>query len=248
MRKSTPFILALIGSFILPATGATLARYQFVGNYNNNLTLPTGISSASTINFAAGLTEALPQPNTATGIGISGFPAETLYIRSSALNISTLPGATERTISTAIAAGDYFSFELTIAPGYALNLNNVIATMSSSTAVPTDSYISNLAVFYTPAGVAFTSESTAVKLGEQSSSSTTLTPYTFSDNLSGNEALTGTVQFHFVFWDPAKTNLDNRVTRLDDILLDGTLTAVPEPSALLFSSFLLLIPALRRRR
>ncbi len=238
MKKSIVCLLGILAAAILPAGAATLARYQFSGNYLNNFTLPAGITSAGPISFAPGLTETLPSSN--AGFGISSNPANTLYLRSAILH--------ETTVAAAIGADDYFSFDVTITPGFTLDLNSITASHWTSTASPTDSYTSNVAVYYTLNGTDFSSEAVAVKLGEQSTGNTAVTQHTFSENLGGNEALTGTVRFHFVFWDPAGTNLENRVARLDDIIVDGTVTAVPESSMLSIVLSLSLIPVLCRRR
>lgn len=236
--------LLIAAALVLPAGAVSLAEYQFNGNYNNNLSpLPTGISSAGPITLGAGLTGTTT--GTTQGVSISSNPANTLYIRSSIL-YSALPA--EKSITSAIAAADYFSFELTIASGYTLDLSSVAANLWSSTAVSTDSYTTNAAVYYTLNGTDFTSEAGAVKISEIITSNSSSSVFTLTDNLGGNEALTGTVRFHFLFWDPANTNRDDRVTRMDNIIVNGTLTAVPEPSSTSLAALFLSLPLLRRRR
>jgi len=243
MTRSAACILGITASATLSAGAASLASYQFSTTYNNSLTLPAGISSAGPVTAGPGLSGDTI-PGTA-GMGISTNSGGTLYVRSSILYRAE---PAEKNITSAIAAGDYFSFDLTITSGYTLDLNSVSASIWSSTANAADTYTTNVAVYYTLNGTSLTSELVAVKLGEYSSANSTSTARSFTDNLGGNEALSGSVRFHFVFWDAANHNLDNRVTRLDNIIVDGTLTSVPEPSALSLSALLLAFPLLRRRR
>lgn len=239
MNPIIKLFIAASGILSLPAQAALLAQYDFNGNLAATPPLPTGITSAGNLSAGAGFSEALPSAPL-TGTGISGNPANTFYIRSSTVD--------ETTIADAITAASYLTFQLNITPGYMLDLSSV--ELSHWVGRPAgSSYTSNLAVYYTADPVTeFTSETVAVKLGEHSTSSQTIEAAQFTQNLAGNESLTGTVHFYFVLWDPNSTNLDNHVTRVDSIQVHGVLSAIPEPSVITLSALAVMVPTLRRRR
>jgi len=233
MKKSgsiSPWLCA--AAFVLlthQGRAATIAQYVFADTYTNSEPLPAGIQSAGGITFAAGLTDV------SGATGISTNPDDTLFIRSTVVR--------QTTIANAITADDYFSFQVTITPGFSLDLSSV--SVDHWTA---NTYTSYLSVFYTTGATDFPSEAVAVNLGEQSTNSATSANQTFTGNLSGNENLTGTVRFHFLFRDPNNANLMNYVTRLDNITLDGVVSPIPEPTAAHLALLALAFPMIRRRR
>lgn len=232
MKNSRSFPLLCAAALVVsPSQGkaATIARYVFADNYANSAPLPAGIQSAGGISFAGGLTDV------SGGTGISANPDDTLFIRSTVVRQTTIPNA--------ITADDYFSFQVTIASGFSLDLTSVSADHWTA-----NGYTSYLSVFYTTGATDFSSQAVAVDLGEQSANSTDPLAQTFTGNLSGNENLTGTVTFHFLFRDPANNNLSNFVTRLDNLTVDGVISPIPEPAAVNLAVLAFIFPALRRRR
>lgn len=229
--------LILLFAAALSATemshAAVLARYTFTGNYTNSETLPTGIQSADGISFAAGLTESVSPAG--TGISSGTGTENTLFVRSTIVHGTTA--------AAAITADDYFSFQITIAPGYRVDLTSVGFDHWTS-----NSYSSNVAVYYTLGGVDFSSEAVAVKIGEDTEASGSRSPVLLNGNLSGDEGLTGQVTFHFLFWDPNNMNTSNMVTRLDDIVVNGVVSQIPEPSLAMIAGASFVCSVFPRRR
>lgn len=229
-------LICVFGAALLAAGmshAAVLARYAFTGNYTNSEPLPAGIQSANGISFAGGLTEVVSPSG--TGISSGAGTENTLFVRSTIVHGTTA--------AAAVTADDYFSFQITITPGYRLDLTSVGFDHWTS-----NSYSSNVAVYYTLGGADFSSEAVAVKIGEDTENLGTRSPALLSGNLSGDEALTGQVTFHFLFWDPNNVNTSNMVTRLDDIVVNGVVSQIPEPSLTMIAGASFVFSILLRRR
>lgn len=142
---------------------------------------------------------------------------------------------------------DHITFFVTVDAGYALNLSSLTFQLGGTTG--TSAYNTNAVMrssldsYATSIGSAF-SQSVAANVSTPSygNKSADLTGTSF-------QSLVGPLMFRLYVWDDSA--LTSTYTRVDSLVLNGTISAVPEPSgwsALAGGAGLLWVALVRRRR
>jgi hypothetical protein len=186
------------------AHGAFIASYDFADNSNSTV----GELNSSALAFAYAGTD--------TG-------------RSSDQNAFVRSNATGSTQADALADTSYLSFTVNAASGYQLNLSSLKFDFGGSSATGS-TLESNIVVQSSVGGVG-----TGNPILHEEKKNVTGTPTSFDTgnvitlSASQFQALSS-VTFQFRFYD----NFDDisHVNRLDNVVLEGTVSAVPEPAAL----------------
>lgn len=184
------------------AHAAVVAEYDFT---NTRLSTDTELNSSAS-SFANG----------------SGFNTSTYYTSSpsSTLNpslptVSTITDGTSAT--TAKTANDYYEFTLTPNAGYNASLTDLKLDFASYGSGGSRSF----AVFSSI-------DSFATSIGTANASGTSFATTTISLSAASFQNLTSAVTFRIYIWDDQ--NNSGKGSLLDNVILDGTLAAVPEPS------------------
>jgi hypothetical protein len=153
-------------------------------------------------------------------------------------------GFNTTSLAAAISGGDYLSFTITPAAGYALNISSVSFNTGVSTAVTNF----NAALLSSVTG--FNSAGAL-----HSYSFATTTPPAQSITLSGTAALqsvTGALEFRLYGWRDSSGTSTFRLRTLsgNDLVVTGSVSAIPEPGtyAVLLGAAALAGAAIRRRR
>ncbi len=220
--------LGLLGGFLL-ASGTTafsqLAVWEITGA-NAAVTNPQPAGSLAThvaggsLTFGSGVTAS----NTTDFFSANGFNTTSL--------------------SAAISGGDYLSFTITPAAGYALSISSVSLNSGVSTAVTNfNASLLSSATGFNPAGAL------------HSYSFATTTPPNQSITLSGTAALqnvTGALEFRLYGWRDSAGTSTFRLRTLSgsDLVVSGSVNAIPEPGtyAAVLGAIILAGTAIRRRR
>ncbi len=153
-------------------------------------------------------------------------------------------GFNTTSLAAAISGGDYLSFTITPAAGYALNISSVSFNSGVSSAVTNfNAALLSSTTGFNPAGVL------------HSYSFATTTPPTQSITLSGTAALqnvTGALEFRLYGWRDSAGTSTFRLRSLsgNDLVVTGSVTAIPEPGtyAVLLGAVALAGAVIRRRR
>lgn len=215
----------------------TLARYdmQTAGARTNASLVGSGLSATSLTgnNLAAG------SPGSAT---LASAPTD-FYTTWSFI------GAGGTTAANAISSGDYFKLTLTPTAGNSITLSSISFDLFAATAGP-----SARQVYLFADKTGFAGGSELFSAGTQSGSpfipyNTASAGQNFSIDLSGFSTLaniTDSVTFRFY----TQTPTASQGMAFDDITINGTATAVPEPSAFAFCGLgvLALLTVTRHRR
>jgi hypothetical protein len=222
--------IVLIGAISLAATGmvhaAEIANYDFAGG--------SAASTASAIDHVT-----VSDFSVSGGGGFSGN-SDTAFMFSQ---------HTTDTLAGAISNDDYYSFTVTVEENYQLNLDSLL--FNHIAYAETNSIQSDLAVFIgTPFGDGDEIASSTVT---DTDTETALTS-SLEDVDVSTIVLTGVTEIRIYNWDNSdvESSAENGwfFTRLDDVVLNGEVSAIPEPSsyALLAGCFGLAWVMLRRRR
>lgn len=188
--------------------------------------------SAGTI--AAGISNVAPsgQLSRGPGAGSPGNPASSVFGAS---------GFDAGDLSLALSASDYFTFSIAPTSGNQMTLQNVIYKLSATTSGATGG-----ALFSDVGGFASTADAI---------STFGITGGTNNDNSislgASFQNLTGPVEFRLYFFGGGGSTTDKvRFRNLsgDDLIVDGTVGPIPEPSTLLCALFGAGLFAIRRRR
>ncbi len=202
-------------SALSDASAAILANYTFTGSLNS-----TGHTFTGTVD-PLGFSGGEPGHN-----GLSG--AGNVYFRANGLTT---------TIAGAIAATppDYFTFTITPGAGTQYQLDNLKFTFG----VQNDSgtpFTGSVALYSSLNG--FSSQIGSISTRSIAANTPLQWNEAVTINLSDFPTLTPSAPVEFRFYaaisDLSGFNVDNRLVRLDDIQLNGTL--IPEPSAALLGS------------
>lgn len=153
-------------------------------------------------------------------------------------------GFNTTSLAAAISGGDYLSFTITPAAGYALNISSVSFNSGVSSAVTNfNASLLSSATGFNPAGTL------------HSYSFATTTPPTQSITLSGTAALqnvTGALEFRLYGWRDSAGTSTFRLRTLsgNDLVVTGSVSAIPEPGtyAVLLGAAALAGAVIRRRR
>lgn len=237
--KNTHHSLALASSFAaitFVATGQTnaavIAAYDFSAGTTTASTASTGAlatsvdseanSTAGTFGAGAGLVGGT-SPNFHTGISVTtpvnippaAAAAPTYFVR------TTGTGGTNE--ATTVAADDYLEFTVTPNVGYTFDLTSITFDRAVSTS-------SNLTgPFFVRSSLNY-----ATTIGAFASSvSTDYTRSTITLSSAYLNLATATTFRIYLYDTGANANSATNVLRLDNVTLNGTLAAVPEPAAAL---------------
>lgn len=229
-RKIHPLVgLAVFTAGIFATCGASsaaiLANYTFTGNLS---------SSGQTFTGTVG------------DFGISGGDVGQNGL-SGAGNVFFRGNGLTTTIGGAITAGDYFTFTITPGPGTQYQLDNLKFTfgVQNNSATP---FTGSVALYSSIDGFTTQIGSTASgAIAGDGGGPIWNSPATI--DLSGFATLTPLTPVEFRFYaaisNLSNSNVDNRIVRLDDIQLNGTL--IPEPTTALLGS-LGILALIRRKR
>ncbi|MCC5846871.1 MAG: PEP-CTERM sorting domain-containing protein [Verrucomicrobia bacterium] len=246
--KKRLFTTTLLLGFCLSASADIIVQYTFDNNLNAT-TLGPNIQSASTF---GGNTDVAPTHSGLAGINVDG----STYTNSAPLNdVENTGGDAGRVFArtfSSTAGGDfqfYYDFSLTVEDGYFLNLDNVTFDLGfrelSASAMKVEYSTSSdfsTGVVQIGAGAGYNAEpqdflgyGTDGTLGvTQASGFTNISwnRYTNTDNLAGNESLTGDVFFR-IWLRGGESTSDGRLENvfLDNITVNGV-TVIPEPGTL----------------
>lgn len=149
----------------------------------------------------------------------------------------------------AFSFGNYASFTLTVDSGFQLDLNSIRADLGTR-----NNGASHMAITY----ISGTTEVNLTAGGELDVSITDPQSnlgtnnfdwdrYTFSENIGGTEALTGAIEFRIYARGNGSTDASHN-TYIDNIVVDGQVTAVPEPSTFAIISGVLALGFVMLRR
>lgn len=220
--------LGLLGCFLM-AVGTTvfgqLAAWEI-----------TGANAATTNPQSAGALAAhLSSGSLTLGSGVTA---------SNTTDFFSANGFNTTSLAAAISGGDYLSFTITPAAGYALNISSVSFNSGVSSAVTNfnASLLSSATGFNTASAL-------------HSYSFATTTPPTQSITLSGTIALqnvSGALEFRLYGWRDSAGTSTFRLRTLsgNDLVVTGSVTAIPEPGtyAVILGAMVLASAAIRRRR
>jgi hypothetical protein len=243
MRKH--FLLPLVAAaFAANSNAATLASYDFgttsgvVGNLVLTSANADANSTAGAFAAGAGIT------NLTNSVGNSGRAIGA----SLATSFSSLLGVNSTTAAEAVTNNDYFTFTLTPSAGYQLNLTQLSFDFQSSGTVNNAVQSSSYTVFSSVGGFSsgnHIDSGTWTYLTDTGWKSLTLTSI---GGVSFHNLITAT-EFR-IYLSDAGSNSNSVFANVDNVILDGTDAAIPEPStaALLLGSMAGLLVALRRKR
>jgi hypothetical protein len=217
-----------------------LAVYNFDGS--------SGASSSENVNLTASTLTAAPGITGGSGgSALNGYSTATPVNSGSAVATSPVrfvrATADSTTIGAAVTNGDYFSFSLTPADGFQLDLESITIDLSvngTTTSSNTASYAFSSAV-----GGLGTLASNTVSLTAPGASAINYTRNTFTFSDPGLTNITSATEFR-LFVSNSLVN-DGAIARFDNIIINGSLTAVPEPSVTMLGT-LGVLGLLRRRR
>lgn len=220
--------LGLLGCFMM-AVGTTtfgqLAAWEITGA-NAGITNPQPASSLAAQVASGSLT---------LGSGVSA---------SSTTDFFSANGFNTTSLAAAISGGDYLSFTITPAAGYALNISSVSFNSGVSSAV------TNFNASLLSSATGFNSASAL-----HSYSFATTTPPTQSITLSGTAALqnvAGALEFRLYGWRDSAGTSTFRLRTLsgNDLVVTGSVTAIPEPGtyAVVLGAIVLAGAVIRQRR
>lgn len=219
--------LGLLGCLMM-ATGPTvfgqLAAWEITGA-NAATTNPQPASSLAAQVAGGSLT---------FGSGVSA---------SSTTDFFSANGFNTTSLAAAITGGDYLSFTITPAAGYALNISSVSFNSGVSSAVTNfNASLLSSATGFNPADAL------------HSYSFATTTPPTQSITLSGTTALqnvNGALEFRLYGWRDSAGTSTFRLRTLsgNDLVVTGSVTAIPEPGtyAVILGAMVLVGAVIRRR-
>ncbi len=204
------FLSSLALPFALPASAATLARYEFTA------ATPQSAATSSIATTADPAITVSPVLSKATG-GPGDFEVSansgTAFARASVTN---------STLALAITSTDYVQFTMTVAGANTMSLSTFAFTHGAD--LNSGSFTTNLSVFASLDGFATGPADTDAIF---TSSTTGNKSFSLTKPLLQN-MVNATVTFRVYVWDNSDDNL--QINRIDNITVSGT-TTVPEPSA-----------------
>jgi len=206
------FLLAVILSALLagsPVRSAVLTEYTFTsGSTAASNVDPNAVASA----FSAG----------------TGIPSATFTSGWAQTPGSELPQSPATGLAEAITGNDYFSFTLNAAPGYALNLTQL--TMGVAAYRASGASTSVRGNFYALSSINGFTTSALINTIETAQQNSPFTFVTFTIDLAGAayQNLTSPVEFRIYM--EYNTVSTARYLAIDDVVLSGTIAAIPEPS------------------
>jgi hypothetical protein len=220
---------ALLTLFFVPSASAAIVSFDF-----NDSSTTTAKFSPTSVDSNVNSTDFTP-----FGGGDVSASTDQPFFRSSLTGGADLAGA--------ISAGDYFEFTITPKANVKVNFTSLTFVYGGTTDA-TGGLDASFAVLASPTGFGaaddlgtFTNNIAA----NQTQFGTNDLPANVSLSGSAFQDVTGPVTFRIYVWD--QQNSSNLINRLDNVVVNGTTTAVPEPTA----AVVLLVPAgfaLARRR
>lgn len=219
----------------IPAGAATLVSYMGTDILANTQTLAADSGSVALHLTASNLTQAVD--GTGTNSAFSGM-TDAFFGRSDVV---------ANALDTAVSSNDYITFSVTVENGYALNLSSLTFKLGGTTGG--SAYTTNTVLRSSVDGY-------AANIGgsfSQSLGANISTP-AYGDktvDLSGVsfQSVVGTITFRLYMWDNLTSS--TTYTRVDSLVLNGGLSAVPEPAgfaAIAGGAGLAWVAMMRRRR
>lgn len=220
-----------LGVFVPSSQSAVLVNYSFAGNG-----LPGSVAGNATADTATWNFDGSP-PGGSFGFSLSSSTAfANMNITSGSLDLQ-----------------DYLEIGISADSGYVLNLSSLtfifggsVALAASSGAVVSSQVRSNAETL--PFSTSLTLEPGAVTVASTTVPNTNTTVWnTFTIDLSGSDFQElGGVLFRFYIYDDL--NNGQSYVRFDNIVLEGGVVPIPEPSAGILGGFAFLLLALEHRR
>jgi hypothetical protein len=230
-------IFAFAAALTLPASAAIIADYDFTGGSTASGATASGITASAF--------------NTDAGAGLSGTDVSSgAYVvggDDTTVNSGGTPEVTPLSthVTNSITANSYASFSVTVSDAATLDLTSFDYDWSTI-----NTYLHGFALFSDETGFTLASQS----YGGSFADSKDELPRNLTNqsiDLSGITALQGltdtTVEFRLYFFE--NSGSATRSQTLDNIVLNGDVTLIPEPSSFALMSLAgLLLFTLRRRR
>lgn len=253
-RKSVISLLTL-ASLLSSAGAVTIANFTFVPtDLSNTAASVTGISAVSPITSGPGMTGTGGDNGYTTARGYSsgiagdissgrsanghGGANGSFFVRGTGADGTSLEEAINggRTITPSVGAafttegGDYFGFTVTVAPGYQLNIES-LTFMAARNNDGTPASVSLLTSIngFTALNSVNDFSITSINAGAGTYQSFTSAGITGAAYDALGE---GTHEFRFYVYNATALN---NPTRFDNIVLDGEVTLIPEPSSFLMT-------------
>lgn len=235
-----PAIIGLLAS-LSSGQGAILANYDFthtgsgasaVANPNSSDSNSGSVAGTFTLSGGTATGGTVPQAAISTS-------TDQPFIRSLSLTNSK---------AGAIGGNDYFSFSLTPNAGNAYNMTTLAFDFGGSNAADaTLDYTASLALQASIGGGAFFDVGSVIDktVLANATSGNQLSPFSIDlSSVSAFQGVTDPVVFRFYLY--SSVSVDNRIVRMDNVVLNGDL--IPEPSSAAFLAMVAAAAGLYRRR
>lgn len=237
LRSRPVKLLAVLAAFATAASAQITVVSYLVGDYSEIGTMPDPVTSSAGIT-AGDLFYSIPPAGTPTP-QTPGYSSatDTFYA-----NAVTLPSALQN--------NRYLAFTLTIADGYTMDLTSLSFNLGG-TNTTADTYTVNAALRTSIDSLNNVGNTVTSSFGNTGGGAGSFTLFPKSIDLSSVgslQGLSGTTTFYLHFWDSVDTQ--NMSMRINNIVLEGTVTSIPEPSSAAIGAGLVVVVAagLRRRR
>ncbi|MFA6962190.1 MAG: hypothetical protein WC205_15655 [Opitutaceae bacterium] len=247
IKSTLGALLALLALVATSASGSVIVDYAMtttVSPSNGTLDINPTVT-ASNVTAPALVNQS---GSTATGSFVYNGGTDTVS------SWATTFSSAATTYAGAFVANNYFTFSITPDAGYQLDLTSITFQVASGSSSTTSDRAFYLVTASSPSG--FTSTSTVLStdrtiggggtIAVQAATVTNTVPTDYTVDLSSFTGITSTQYFRFYLQTPT---ISQSLT-FDDIIVNGTVSAVPEPSAyaLLAGSVLFTAVLCGRRR
>lgn len=234
LRSRLVKLLTVMAVVATAASAQTTVASYLVGDYASTTTMPDPVTSSAGIT-AGDLFYSIPAVSGQTPTYSSG--TDTFYA-----NAVTLPAA--------LQSDKYLAFTLTVQEGYTMDLTSLSFNLGG-TNTTADTYTVNAALRTSIDSLNNVGNTVTSSFGKTGADAGSFTLFPKSIDLSSVgslQGLSGTTTFYLHFWDSVDTQ--NMSMRINNIVLDGSVTAIPEPSSAAIGAGLVVVVAagLRRRR
>jgi hypothetical protein len=212
------YTMALLGAAIVPASSTVLANYDF--GTLSGLTYSRVSTDLNADSTAGNWLDGAGWTSTGSTAGNLPTSAAVTNVQTDSLSATDLAGA--------VAANDYFTFTLNINSGFQANLSSLTLDYNRSSTTASTVFVRSSADGFTLNLGNVTTTTTFQNL------SIDLTPAAF-------QGLITPIEFRVYVADSSAST--SQSTRIDNVVLNGTVDAVPEPStwAILTCGLLLLV-------
>lgn len=229
-------LFASLGCVMPQITKAdVLVQYTFPSSSTYVSTDPNPNSTASNFTF--------------NGMGTSGtdYGRSTLTTGPNLNTIYTRGTALTTSEAAAITDGDYYAFTLTPSAGMRLNLTNLTFVTDATQGVTGLTYTANFVVRSSLDG--YSSNIAAFSDGPSTSNASVFTQQTIDLSGAAFQNVATPITFRiYLYHTGADATNTQAITRSDTYVLNGTVSAVPEPSTAMLAGAGLALVGLRRRK